>query len=183
MRIYIAGPMTIYKATDWGSASFAAAAASLRSQGHVAVSPVELDVALWGFDSRKQRKLPEIMTRRRVLAFDIGVVVPSCDAIYMLQNWSKSSGARAELAAALTYGLKVLWEPGAESPKNVSIWPKGRKLNGTSSKRKGRTQQRRKATSAGRSRKPQARSRQCAAVGANANRSKAVRKKQLAKRH
>lgn len=172
-RVYIAGPMTLYRDTDWGAAAFGAAASRIRHRGDVAVSPVDLDVALWGFDSRKQRKLPAIMTRRRVLAFDIGVVIPTCDVIYMLRGWSRSSGARAELAAALTYGLKVEWEPGAESPVGISFWPKGVRLDGTKAKNgrngKGRAQQRRKAAASRRARKPAARRRGRAAVGADAH--------------
>jgi hypothetical protein len=151
--------MTLYKDTDWGSAAFGAAASRVRAQGDVAVSPVELDICLWGFDSRKQSKLPPIMTRRRVLSFDIGTVVPSCDVIYLLRGWSRSSGARAELAAALTYGLEVELEPGAEAITGVKIRPNG------GGDGKGRTRKLRKTNGAGRARKRGARGRRGARVG------------------
>jgi len=107
--------MTRHADTDWGYAEFAVAAARLREQGHEVVNPHELDKALWSFDALTMRTVPPLMTRKRVLAFDLGIVLPTCDAIYLLPEWTWSSGAIAECAAAITYELVILLAPGAEA--------------------------------------------------------------------
>ena len=35
----------------------------------------------------------------------------TCDAIYLLDGWHKSEGARKELATAIAYGLKIYLAP------------------------------------------------------------------------
>lgn len=113
-RIYVAGPMSEFKDDDWNFRAFERATKFLRALGKTVVNPAEVDAAVWGFNGRTDRVLPDCMTRIRVLAIDLGVLLPTCDAIYLLKGWSRSSGACAEVAAAMTYGLKIMYEAGAE---------------------------------------------------------------------
>ena len=113
-RFYVAGPMSEFQDTDWNFRAFARATLYLRSLGHTVINPAEVDAAVWGFNGLTDRSLPALMTRIRVLAIDLGILLPTCDAIYLLKGWSRSSGACAEVAAAMTYGLEIVYEAGAE---------------------------------------------------------------------
>jgi hypothetical protein len=108
-RIYVAGPMTGIE--RWNFPAFQRAGLFLRALGHIAVVPSEIDKAIWGFDGEPD--LPASMERRRILSLDVGVVLPTCDVIYMLRGWHYSSGAIAEKATAETYGIDTWYEVGA----------------------------------------------------------------------
>ena len=110
MRIYIAGPMSLYKATDWGWSNFQNAYNRLKGDGHTPVSPHKIDGAVWDFYG--EGELDTAMDRKTILAIDIEVL-RTCDAIYMLRDWDKSTGAILELAYAQTTGMKVMFEDGA----------------------------------------------------------------------
>jgi hypothetical protein len=99
---------------DWNFGAFQRAALLLRALGHDVVNPAEVDMAVWSFDGREQRDLKPRMDRRHVLGLDVGMLLPTCDAIYMLRGWSESTGAMAELAMAQALGMQVMFEPGAE---------------------------------------------------------------------
>ena len=113
-RIYVAGSMTAHKDTDWGWGHFEREATKLRAQGHIVVSPAEVDLAVWGFNGQIHKEMLPGMTYKKCLCMDVGFLLPSCDAIYLLKGWSQSRGALAELAVAIAYGLEIMYEPGAE---------------------------------------------------------------------
>lgn len=124
-KIYIAGSMSEHKDVDWNVGAFDRATLFLRAKGYTVISPAEVDLAIWGFDGRQDRELPDGMTRRKVLAIDLGVLLPMCDAIYMLTGWSHSRGAWAEFTTAETIGLEIMFEAGAERGTVGYIAPKG----------------------------------------------------------
>lgn len=97
LKIYIAGPMTGYP--DYNRAAFNAKASELMAEGHVVLNPAVLPGGLC------QSEYMDICL----------AMVRSADAIYLLNRWEDSVGARAEHALAEKLGLTVIYE----SPTNI----------------------------------------------------------------
>lgn len=108
MRIYLAGPMT--GMPEWNYPAFVAAEADLIREGHVVVSPVNIDAAVWVFTGGGEL-LPE-MTRRAMLRIAYAAL-DTCEAIYMLKGWEKSTGSISELAHAQATNMILMEERGA----------------------------------------------------------------------
>lgn len=100
--IYIAGPMTGIEGYNYPA--FNAAAALLREQGHTVVNPTEINAEhlepLHPWDFYMRRNVAELV---------------KCNAIYLLEGWEKSKGARLEKEIAATLGMTLLRE--AEYPR------------------------------------------------------------------
>lgn len=93
MRIYIAGPMTGLPNLNFEA--FHTAARVLRAEGHDVVNPAEINAdpsAGWLECMRK----------------DI-CALSTCDAIYLLQGWENSRGARLEARIAEGLGFQVIF--------------------------------------------------------------------------
>ena len=97
LKIYIAGPMTGYP--DYNRAAFNAKASELMAEGHIVLNPAVLPGGLC------QSEYMDICL----------AMVRSADAIYLLNRWEESVGARAEHALAEKLGLTVIYE----SPTNI----------------------------------------------------------------
>ncbi|EFC1820666.1 TPA: DUF4406 domain-containing protein [Escherichia coli] len=97
LKIYIAGPMTGYP--DYNRAAFNAKASELMAEGHIVLNPAMLPGGLC------QSEYMDICL----------AMVRSADAIYLLNRWEESVGARAEHALAEKLGLTVIYE----SPTNI----------------------------------------------------------------
>ena len=107
MIVYVAGPMS--KIPYYNFPAFKQAAATLRQLGHTVVSPAELDEERGIEPDPIGTPLPDDVYDA-VMADDLDRL-EGVDAIYLLQGWHKSSGARKELAKALDRGLTILLEP------------------------------------------------------------------------
>lgn len=92
LKIYIAGPMTGYP--DYNRAAFNAKASELMAEGHIVLNPAVLPGGLC------QSEYMDICL----------AMVRSADAIYLLNRWEESVGARAEHALAEKLGLTVIYE-------------------------------------------------------------------------
>lgn len=112
MKVYVAGPMTGIENYNWPA--FEEAAAMLRRWGYEVVSPTEIDEEM---DAVIVSRLTDgtVWNVRTTPSFDYDSVlatdlkhVENSDAIYLLQGWQKSKGARMELETALRCGL-VVW--------------------------------------------------------------------------
>lgn len=131
MRIYIAGPMTGFP--DHNAPAFFEAKKRLREQGHFVINPIELSAMFgnleeieesfaWVYGTHEGVPIVDYhlrdMIKRQTLAkcvMDADLAaLHSCDAIYLLDGWESSRGAKAELAEALKHGLEVRQEGGAE---------------------------------------------------------------------
>lgn len=119
MKVYIAGPMR--GIPDFNFPAFTWAAATLREGGgHEVISPAEHDLEN-GFNPMGMaghEDLDGIFDLRAALAWDLQQVA-TCDGVFLLPGWEKSSGARAELACAAALGLLARtydqeWQPAAE---------------------------------------------------------------------
>ena len=115
MRIYLAGPMRgIYRINF---PAFAKAAAKLRAEGHVVISPAERDNIKYSADISKgntfgdeQQAVHEHgFSLREALGADLAWICAEADGIAMLPNWEDSKGAAAERSVAVALGLVVLY--------------------------------------------------------------------------
>lgn len=92
MNIYIAGPMT--GLVEFNRPAFMFTAAKLTGRGHVALNPAVL---------------PDGLTQAQYM--DICLAMLRCaHAIYMLDGWEKSAGARAEKALAEKLRLEIIYQ-------------------------------------------------------------------------
>lgn len=91
MKVYISGQIT---GLDNFAELFEQAQIELELQGHEVINPVKIE--------HNHDK-----TWRSYMKNDIKALC-DCDAIYMLPNWCKSSGARLENHIALRLGLQVI---------------------------------------------------------------------------
>ena len=94
MKIYISGKITGLQKRDYRG-KFKAAANRLRMQGYEVVDPSRMDV----YD----------LTYAQYMAIDT-TLLSFCDAIYMLDNWWNSNGARLEKEYAESLGLVIMYE-------------------------------------------------------------------------
>ena len=91
-HIYLSGPMTGYP--DFNRASFHAAAAKLRDEGHWVYNPAEYEY---------EGDFP----LRAAMAEFCHVICTTCDTIAMLPGWESSKGAMVEYKLAMYCGLKL----------------------------------------------------------------------------
>ena len=104
-KVYIAGPMR--GLPDCNYPRFNACAATLREIGWHVVNPAEIG-AKYGTPEQINHD-PDIL--KAVTTIELHAL-EKCDAIFLLEGWNESVGAKQELAAALAAGLKVY------------VWPK-----------------------------------------------------------
>ena len=103
-KIYIAGPMR--GLPDFNYPKFNDYAELYRSVDWEVENPVEIGA---GYGTPEQ-----INEDRALLAAVMAAelhALETCDAIYLLDGWHKSEGARKELATAIAYGLKIYLAP------------------------------------------------------------------------
>tara|TARA_R100001594_G_scaffold88143_2_gene122442 strand:- start:4441 stop:4770 length:330 start_codon:yes stop_codon:yes gene_type:complete len=105
LNIYIAGPMRGHK--NLNREAFMKAEDYLRSKRiyYTIVNPVNLD---------KESKMSdeELQSRdglREVMARDISELT-KCDAVYCLEGWEKSEGAKIEHALAVMLNLTIMYQ-------------------------------------------------------------------------
>jgi hypothetical protein len=124
-RIYISGAVSDIDYTE-AQARFSAAQAMLEARGgYEVVNP--LNVVKWSVKSIEKGFIGEEVLhvehkesgRRRAVqpeefwreCMDLCLhELLRCDAIYMLNNWRQSRGARVELAVAVELGLEILMQ-------------------------------------------------------------------------
>lgn len=131
--IYVAGPMRGYD--NWNYEAFNKHAESLRSHGWTVVNPAELDSEYakgkWSGENGILESDPHSFNPnlnynhqeflREVLLRDLSCIAKDCGAIYMMEGWEKSKGAKAEWALAKALGLNIYYQiplPEYESHEN-----------------------------------------------------------------
>jgi hypothetical protein len=104
MKVYIAGPMTGLPQNNFPA--FDTAAKELRANGHIVISPAELDDPIDRDLALKD--LPATKTWGDFLARDVKLIADAgVEAIFLLPDWEKSRGARLEATVGLLCGLKL----------------------------------------------------------------------------
>ena len=101
--VYIAGPMAGIE--NLNAEAFARAAEKLSADGWTVYDPVEIG-ELYGTAEEIQSD-PELLAK--VVKAELGFVARA-DAIYLLDGWERSVGAKRELLVALGCGLEVMTE-------------------------------------------------------------------------
>jgi hypothetical protein len=97
--VYVAGPMSFRKDTDWNFPMFHLYSSLWRERGWKVANPAETD----GGDTSQPREY--------YLAKDVRLVT-RCYGIVLLDGWEKSEGAKLELAVAQALGKKVYTQDG-----------------------------------------------------------------------
>ncbi len=109
LHVYLAGPMT--GIPEFNFPAFDAAAVKLRDLGYVVFNPADND-RKYGFDPTGMTSLEEVaahgLDRRKVLADDLAWICTEADVVCVLPRWHRSSGARAEAAAARALDIPVI---------------------------------------------------------------------------
>ena len=103
-KIYIAGPMR--GLPDFNYPTFKQYAQAHRNVGWDVENPAEIGER---YGTPEQINADPAMLAA-VMAADLHAL-ETCDAVFLLDGWHKSVGARKELAAALAYGLKIYIQP------------------------------------------------------------------------
>jgi hypothetical protein len=118
--IYIAGPM---RGVPWFNfLAFNRAKEVLQEQGWEVISPADMDIEE-GFNpftlppGWDWNVVPDDFSFDDAVQRDLDAIA-QCDAIYMLDGWEKSKGAKAELAVAQWRGLEVLYQSNGGKPKD-----------------------------------------------------------------
>ena len=112
MRVYIAGKMRGVK--DFNKYAFNDAENYLIELGFDAVNPVAIDESNGIVLVSETGDIADIEgftlnDLKDVIRRDVEAVI-GCDAVYMLNGWETSKGARAERAIALWLGLVVMYQ-------------------------------------------------------------------------
>ena len=115
MKVYIAGPMSGYKGFNFDA--FHAAEKYLRSAGYSPFNPAKRDIGVYGKEIAENPNGDQAVASenvgfnlREALKADMSWLCDHAEAIYMLQGWEKSMGARAEHALAVALGLKTIYQ-------------------------------------------------------------------------
>ena len=123
--LYLAGPMSGIR--EFNFPSFVEAAARLRRDGWVVISPAERDLGA-GFDPSGlsgQEPLPDLGLDWHVLMDACLRSVLEVDAVALLPGWERSVGARAEAFVAVTTGRELYGyykhRPQALEPLDVTL--------------------------------------------------------------
>ena len=114
--IYIAGKMRGVPLFNYPA--YNAAAAQLRSEGHIVFNPAERDIERHGGTDISAGNLTGCEVQcaqehnfslREALADDLEFICKKADAIALLPGWETSKGAQAELATARALGLEEIY--------------------------------------------------------------------------
>ena len=97
MTYYISGPMSGIE--DLNQPAFTMAGEYLRRREHHVITP---------FDSPTAVHIPD--TYRKQMKRDLVAICGKADALYMLDGWEHSPGARAEHAVAVALQLPIVYE-------------------------------------------------------------------------
>lgn len=114
MKIYVAGPMR--GKPDFNFPAFDKASAFLRRLGHTVFNPADRDREANGPEVNKSATgdLADASARgfnlREALAADMKFIAEEADAIWMLEGWETSLGARAEHALATALKLRIFYD-------------------------------------------------------------------------
>ena len=105
-KVYVAGKMR--GCDHYNFPAFDTAAKHLRAEGWTVINPAEMDRLYEGWGEYPPEEW-EFNTEdaTRMIMRDLSAIT-GCDAIYMLDGWEHSKGARAEIALAQFLGLEIL---------------------------------------------------------------------------
>lgn len=108
MRVYISGKIGEEVISEATREKFARAQRMLESKGHEVFNPTASGL---GAHAESLAKAADYKTSfyQEILLCDLAQLA-QCEAIYMLADWSNSSGANVELDFAVATGKQRFWE-------------------------------------------------------------------------
>lgn len=108
MIVYIAGPMR--GIPEFNFPAFFAAEEALQGEDRTIINPARRDIEggfQWEGTTGNEDLSSLNFNLREALAWDLAQVL-SADLVALLPGWRDSSGARAEVAAAMAVGIELL---------------------------------------------------------------------------
>ncbi len=116
--IYVAGPMRGLPGCNYGA--FDRKSEMLREKGWEVINPADMDREVTPpsdpMDFNPDESYEDQEYVRQALKRDMVAICDQCTAIYMMNGWEGSRGARAEWHLAKAIGLEIHYE--APLPKN-----------------------------------------------------------------
>ncbi len=130
-HIYIAGPMRGYPEFNFPAffdAELIAEAAGYDSVFNPARRDTDAGFDPTGLEGTMEELAEHDFSLRDALGADTAWICSTATAIYMLEGWENSSGARAERALALALGHEVIYQAGSpgRTPDEVTAYEQGR---------------------------------------------------------
>lgn len=93
MRLYVSGPMSLYKDTDWNFPAFDKACAELNAVGFDTENPADKGVIDgWSWETYLKYDLKQLL---------------ECDGVAVLDQWWLSAGANLEVYVAKRLAMPV----------------------------------------------------------------------------
>jgi hypothetical protein len=120
MKIYIAGPMRGYPKFNFPA--FHDMERWLQAKGYETFNPARSDQIKYGKDfgvnnatgSEAEAASQQGFSLREALSRDAKWITEEADALYMLNGWEKSTGAKAEWTLGVALGLQIFYQGGIE---------------------------------------------------------------------
>lgn len=119
MKIYIAGPMRGYP--NFNFPAFFDMEQWLQAKGYETFNPARSDQEKYGEkvsnSATGDLADPAVQTGfslREALGRDMQWIAAEADALYMLNGWEKSTGAKAEWTLGVALGLQIFYQGGIE---------------------------------------------------------------------
>ena len=106
MKVYISGKIGEEVLSETTRQKFAKAEVMLRAKGFDVFNPTTSGL---GQHAESIAKIEGTTFYEEIMMLDLHQL-KYCDAIYMLQDWSKSNGANVELDFAVATGKQLFWE-------------------------------------------------------------------------
>jgi hypothetical protein len=119
MKIYIAGPMRGYP--NFNFDAFFDMEKWLQAKGYETFNPARSDKEVYGDNVNNSAtgdlSDPAVQTGfslREALGRDTEWISHHADALYMLNGWERSTGAKAEWTLGVALGLQIFYQAGIE---------------------------------------------------------------------
>jgi len=113
MKVYISGKIGEEVISDETRQKFAAAQSLLLERGHVVFNPADpdwIECLRQNYDSAVESFGNEVVPKYEYILLKDIVKLSKADAIYMLADWRRSPGARAEHSFAEAVGKRFFFE-------------------------------------------------------------------------
>lgn len=114
MNVYICGKIGVKSCSEKTLKKFNSAKLRLEKKGHVVFNPTEpewLEHLAKQFEKDKSYSYSRFPDYKAYCLLRNLMALATCDAIYVLPDWSQSSNAFAEIQFAMAIGLKVYYHP------------------------------------------------------------------------
>lgn len=111
MRVYISGKIGEYTPSAEVLDKFARAEKMLKAKGYATFNPTTSGFGKMADLLVEKAKAEGVETTwyAEIMKLDIEAL-SFCNAIYMLEDWEQSNGAKVELSFAMAISIRILWQ-------------------------------------------------------------------------